>query len=546
MTTAIRPSKCSIAKGCQVDASLSQCVHRAELGTTGRTQHRLPGDQGCAGRRRSVGYSPTGGDGCRCSGRAFGRPIRLYGCRAVPSRRHPRSAHGPPSRRQLDHSRPGDRTLRGRRRRLRGGRLDHGHQHHERRIRSGHAGRHAWADLDDQLGSRRNPRRVDGGRPIADRRTRRARVDKPRCSRRHRRCHGRVGARSTDRFAADGSCRSRAAVSLDTRTRHGPVAAGDSITVDRRALGIPESAVGVAGTLTTTGASGAGLPDGLPRRDATAAGVERQQRSSRVRIAPPASSSRSARGPVGLCRRRVDQHRLRRHRLHHRRHRRAEHRGSADRGGTPTGARHPLRQASTTAAIADVGEPFAGAHGRRASSRPSPRRTASDPDTRRSAPTGSSIADVRGQLARRASGGSRDDSAVGDGRRTCRRQHRRPVSLIVDVTAYLLAADAPNGPEVLPLGATVLTERRDRRHAPGVGRAERRPDRVVVGGVLGRRARCGRRRVDRVVGDTRRWRGVGAVQPGAPFLRADRNRDASSCRPTTGTVPCAAGSTPTE
>ena len=53
---------------------------------------------------------------------------------------------------------------------------------------------------------------------------------------------------------------------LDTRTTTGHVVAGTSITVDRATLGIPASAVAVAGTLTTTGASGAGFltayPDG--------------------------------------------------------------------------------------------------------------------------------------------------------------------------------------------------------------------------------------------------------------------------------------------
>lgn len=51
---------------------------------------------------------------------------------------------------------------------------------------------------------------------------------------------------------------------LDTRTAIGQVAAGTSITVDRSMLGIPDSAVAVAGTLTTSAASGAGYLTAYP------------------------------------------------------------------------------------------------------------------------------------------------------------------------------------------------------------------------------------------------------------------------------------------
>ncbi|MEY2553875.1 MAG: hypothetical protein QOC57_1735 [Ilumatobacteraceae bacterium] len=51
---------------------------------------------------------------------------------------------------------------------------------------------------------------------------------------------------------------------VDTRVGDGPVGAGDSITLDRAALGIPISAVAVAGTLTSANAGGAGFLTAYP------------------------------------------------------------------------------------------------------------------------------------------------------------------------------------------------------------------------------------------------------------------------------------------
>jgi hypothetical protein len=51
---------------------------------------------------------------------------------------------------------------------------------------------------------------------------------------------------------------------LDTRDAGGRMAAGDSISVDRATLDIPQSAVAVAGTLTTSGSTGAGYLTAYP------------------------------------------------------------------------------------------------------------------------------------------------------------------------------------------------------------------------------------------------------------------------------------------
>ncbi len=243
---------------------------------------------------------------------------------------------------------------------------------------------------------------------------------------------------------------------IDTRTAAGPVAAGNSVTIARSALGIPESAAGVTGTLTTTGASAAGFltafPDGTPPPLASNVNNDRadQDRAAGIIVAL---------GPIGL----------------------SIYAGAAsanvvfDVTGYITGdteeastaglliAVAPRRvldtrstASSTTAAVADVAVPFANAmvSGLVATI------TASDG-------TGPGYATLGADDQHNATsavnwpGGKTAVAAMTVQSVTA--SHRvtvdasAPVSLIVDITAYLLAADAPTGPEMLPLGASVLT-----------------------------------------------------------------------------------------
>jgi hypothetical protein len=243
---------------------------------------------------------------------------------------------------------------------------------------------------------------------------------------------------------------------LDTRSADRPVAAGQSIILDRTTLGIPDSAVAVAGTLTTSGADGPGFltayPDGAPPPVASNVNNDHagQDRAAGIIVAL---------GSVGL----------------------SIYAGAAttdvivDVTGYITGdgdsasteglliAVPPRRVLDTrdtidpitTAAAADVGEPFTTAqvNGIIATV------TASDGAAPGHASFGSAQDEPTSAL--NWPGGAAAVAAM-----TIQRvpsSHRlsvtssAPAALIVDVTGYLLAAHAPLGPEILRPGATSLT-----------------------------------------------------------------------------------------
>jgi hypothetical protein len=245
---------------------------------------------------------------------------------------------------------------------------------------------------------------------------------------------------------------------LDTRALGTPVATGHSITVDRATLGIPVSAVAVAGTLTTTRSSGAGYltayPNGavVPITSNVNNDHAGQDRAAGIIVAL---------GPIGL----------------------SVYAGAAsadiifDVTGYVTGdsdevstagllmAVSPRRildtrntsTAVTTAAVADIGQPFpgalvtgvvatvtaAGGSGPGFAAFASGQQTG-PPTSALNWPGGAAaVAAMTVQLAS-PSGSISITSSVA-------------ASFIVDVTGYLLAANAPAGPDVLLPGATDLT-----------------------------------------------------------------------------------------
>jgi hypothetical protein len=242
---------------------------------------------------------------------------------------------------------------------------------------------------------------------------------------------------------------------LDTRTTS-PVAAGQSVTIDRRTLGVPDSAIAVTGTLTTAGASGAGFltayPDGGEPPLASSVNSDRpgQDRAAGVIVGL---------GDIGL----------------------AVYAGAAstdvifDITGYVTGeteqasteglliAVAPRRVLDTrttdslaTTAVANIGEPFLGAQvtGIIATI------TASDGVRPGYATVGTEDEDTP-TSALNWPGGETAVAAMTVQTVPSSRElgitSSSPASMIVDVTGYLLAANAPNGPEVLAPGAAALS-----------------------------------------------------------------------------------------
>jgi hypothetical protein len=242
---------------------------------------------------------------------------------------------------------------------------------------------------------------------------------------------------------------------LDTRTDDHRVAAGGSITITRATLGIPASAVGVTGTLTTTGASGPGFltayPDGGAPPLASNLNNDRAGQDRAAGIIVPLGAS-------GL----------------------SVYAGAAstdvifDVTGYITGDSAPpsteglliavaprrvldtrTNGPSTMHATTDIGEPFAAARvsGIIATV------TASDGTEAGYTTVGGGNSSVTSTLNWPGGGAAVAAMTV----QSIADSHQlsvtssSPASMIVDVTAYLLAVDAPNGPAVLPPGATELT-----------------------------------------------------------------------------------------
>jgi hypothetical protein len=258
---------------------------------------------------------------------------------------------------------------------------------------------------------------------------------------------------------------------LDTRVGTGPVSAGHSVTLSRRAMGLPDSAVAVTGTLTTTGASGAGFLTAYPDGDGPPlASNVNNERSGQDR----AAGIIVALGPIGL----------------------SVYAGVSstdvvfDVTGYVTGDTEPssteglliavaprrvldtrTAHSLTMVAAVDIGEPFATAHvaGIVATVTVS---DGTDP----------------GYATLDGGGGTFTSALNWPGRVTVAAMvvqsvpiSRRlsvtstsPVSIIVDVTGYLLAANAPNGPESMPTGAVALSSGTI-DDTTGVGRANGDP-----------------------------------------------------------------------
>lgn len=244
---------------------------------------------------------------------------------------------------------------------------------------------------------------------------------------------------------------------LDTRGNGNPVAAGHSITVDRVMLGIPDSAVAVTGTLTTTNASGPGFLTAYPAGSSLPVASNVNNDSANQ---DRAAGTIVALGAAGI----------------------SFYAGAAsadiifDVNGYVTGDTDAastegllIAVAServldtrvttdpiTTSAVTEVGVPFPTAQiaGIVATL------TASDGIGAGYATFGSP-SDGSPTSALNWPGGSGAVAAMTvqpvPASNRLAITSSTPASLIVDVTAYLLAANAPTGPEVLAPGTTALT-----------------------------------------------------------------------------------------